>query len=185
MCGGKFVAWPRVVVERLDDLSKDDLDDVVAHAGVGGSEAILNDSIHGSLAQQLGDFKGAAVFDGDFKGASVFDDGDFKGAADFDGDITGAAPFDEEGSATLAPYQEEMQVGSIHEGVTSRISLPLLDLGLETLMDAPSLDETPLLLDTPTTESMLDRLLESAMVGDMEDGKQWNQDLEDLFPDLV
>lgn len=164
MCGGKFVAWPRVVVERLDDLSKDDLDDVVAHAGVGGSEAILNDSIHGSLAQQLGDFKGAAVFDGD---------------------ITGAAPFDEEGSATLAPYQEEMQVGSIHEGVTSRISLPLLDLGLETLMDAPSLDETPLLLDTPTTESMLDRLLESAMVGDMEDGKQWNQDLEDLFPDLV
>jgi len=174
MCGGKFVAWPRVVVERLDDLSKDDLDDVVAHAGVGGSEAILNDSIHGSLAQQLGDFKGAAVFDGDFKGAAVFD-----------GDITGAAPFDEEGSATLAPYQEEMQVGSIHEGVTSRISLPLLDLGLETLMDAPSLDETPLLLDTPTTESMLDRLLESAMVGDMEDGKQWNQDLEDLFPDLV
>lgn len=174
MCGGKFVAWPRVVVERLDDLSKDDLDDVVAHAGVGGSEAILNDSIHGSLAQQLGDFKGAAVFDGDFEGAAVFD-----------GDITGAAPFDEEGSATLAPYQEEMQVGSIHEGVTSRISLPLLDLGLETLMDAPSLDETPLLLDTPTTESMLDRLLESAMVGDMEDGKQWNQDLEDLFPDLV
>jgi len=175
MCGGKFVAWPRVVVERLDDLSKDDLDDVVAHAGVGGSEAILNDSIHGSLAQQLGDFKGAAVFD----------DGDFKGAAVFDGDITGAAHFDEEGSATIAPYQEEMQVGSIHEGVTSRISLPLLDLGLETLMDAPSLDETPLLLDTPTTESMLDRLLESAMVGDMEDGKQWNQDLEDLFPDLV
>lgn len=164
MCGGKVAAWPRVVVERLDDLVDGDLDDVVAHDGCGGGEAILSGSIHGSLANQLGDFEGAAAFDED---------------------ITGAASFNEEGAASLATYQEEMQVGSVHERVTSRISLPLLDLGLETLMDTPSLDETPLLLDTPTTESMLDRLLESAMVGDMEDGKQWNQDLEDLFPDLV
>lgn len=131
---------------------------------MGSSEAVLNNSLHGGLASQLGDFQGAAAFGGDIKGA---------------------ASFDEERAATIASYQEEMQVGSVNERITSRISLPLLDLGLETLMDAPSLDETPLLLDTPTTESMLDKLLESAMVGDMEDGKQWNQDLEDLFPDLV
>jgi len=164
MCGGQEASWPRVVVQRLDDLAGGDLDGVVAHDGVDGGQPVLPHSLHDGL--RLAEITGAASFD--------------------EAAITGAASFDEtQGTASIAPYQEEMQVGPGDEGVAAGVSFPLLHLGLETLMDAPSLNETPTMLDTPTTESMLDKLLESAMVGDMEDGKQWSQDLEDLFPDLV
>lgn len=164
MCGGQEASWPRVVVQRLDDLAGGDLDGVVAHDGVDGGEPVLPHSLHDGL--RLAEITGAASFD--------------------EAAITGAASYGEtQGTTSIAPYQEEMQVGSGDEGVTNGVNFPLLHLGLETLMDAPSLNETPTMLDTPTTESMLDKLLESAMVGDMEDGKQWNQDLEDLFPDLV
>jgi len=186
MCGGQEASWPRVVVQRLDDLAGGDLDGVVAHDGVDGGEPVLPHSLHDGL--RLAEITGANSFDeAAITGAASFDEAAITRAASFDeAAITGAASYcSTQGTTSIAPYQEEMQVGPGDEGVTAGVNFPLLHLGLETLMDAPSLNETPTMLDTPTTESMLDKLLESAMVGDMEDGKQWNQDLEDLFPDLV
>lgn len=166
MCGVQECHdWPRVVVQRLDDLAGGDLDGVVAHDGVDGGEPVLPHSLHDGLRLE------------EITGAASFDEVAINGVSEFD--ATSA-----QGAATVASYQEEMQVGSGDEGVSPGVNFPLLHLGLETLMDTPSLNEP--MLDTPTTEAnMLDKLLESAMVGDMEDGKQWSQDLEDLFPDLV
>lgn len=167
MCGVQEADWPRVVVQRLDDLAGGDLDGVVAHDGVDGGEPVLPNSLHDGLRLE------------EITGAASFDEVAINGVSDFD--ATSA-----QGAATVASYQEEMQVGSGDERVSVGVNFPLLHLGLETLMDTPSLNEAATMLDTPTTEAnMLDKLLESAMVGDMEDGKQWSQDLEDLFPDLV
>jgi hypothetical protein len=95
----------------------------------------------------------------------------------------------------LVGYGAEV-VGPDDEGVTTRVNLPLLDLGLEPMLDTPTSIDTPTLIDTqalelPTmmetasTESILGRFLESNTIIDIDDTHRWNEDLEDLFPDLV
>jgi len=167
VCGGEG-ARPRVVVQRLDDLSGA-LCDVVDVTGDGGHQSVVNSGFSSSYQQEFGEAAEAEA------------------AA-----VTITAADQEEGCVSLVGGGEK-RLEPNHERVATRVNLPLLDLSLEPLMDTPTLTDTPTMMDTPScmstpdtpTVESLNKFLDDTDIINTDDIHHWSEDLEDLFPDLM